>query len=196
MRSNERTTNIIIDRIADSYGHDIDQTYVARLKYDLVQKFVCPEDRILDVGCANGLHMRVLNTLCREIVGVDINDKMLELATAKFVDDDITNAHVKKMSATDLEFGDASFDLAYAFSVLLMVPDFKRAIEEIARVLKPGGFALLDVAGRYNLSQLYWNRFYRRQGHFGIHALAFSHIRNLLADCALELVEALASGRL
>jgi SAM-dependent methyltransferase len=54
-----------------------------------------------------------------------------------------------------LPFEDASFDAVCAFHMLYHLPDPARGVAEIARVLKPGGMALVATNGRGNLEQLF-----------------------------------------
>jgi SAM-dependent methyltransferase len=119
---------------------------------------------------------------------------MVELARQRLAEDNIGNASVHLASATALPFGDGSFDVACSFSTLLLIQNLDEAIAEIARVLAPGGTALLDVTGRLNLSQRHWRRWYREQGHFGLHALCYSQARTLLARHGLDIVESHALG--
>jgi ubiquinone/menaquinone biosynthesis C-methylase UbiE len=52
-------------------------------------------------------------------------------------------AELRVADAESLPFGDASFDLVYSHGVLHHTPDIGRAINEVHRVLKPGGTALV-----------------------------------------------------
>jgi SAM-dependent methyltransferase len=54
-------------------------------------------------------------------------------------------------SATALPFEDASFDTVYSFKVLPHVQDITEAMREVARVLRPGGRALLEFYNRHSL---------------------------------------------
>jgi SAM-dependent methyltransferase len=166
----------------------------ARLKYDLALKYLKPEDRVLDVGCANGIHMRLLASRCRHITGVDINDAMLEIARRTMAEAGIENATLKRCSASEIECDDESFDLTYAFSILQLVPEVDRALAEIVRVSRRGGVVLLDVAGRWNLSRVYWGRYFRSHGHFGIHSFTHHQITRKLEGAGLEIVEMHALG--
>ena len=51
-------------------------------------------------------------------------------------------------------FEDASFDVVYSFKVLAHVPDIERALEEVARVLAPGGTAILEFYNPKSLRYL------------------------------------------
>jgi ubiquinone/menaquinone biosynthesis C-methylase UbiE len=195
-RRDRAGSNAIHDRIADSYGYAVDDSLATQLKYRLVLRHAPPDARVLDVGCANGLHLRRIAASCREIVGIDINERMLELARSVIAADGLDNASVVRMDATDLEFADASFDVAYSFSTLLLVARAERAVAEIARVLRPGGIAVLDLAGRWNLSQRHWDRWYRTQGHPGIRSFTWPEAEALLRSIGLSVVEAPALGLL
>jgi len=52
---------------------------------------------------------------------------------------------VRREDVTALRFGDASFDAVASLDVLEHVPDYRRAVGEFARVLRPGGLLLLCV---------------------------------------------------
>ncbi len=53
------------------------------------------------------------------------------------------------MSIDDIKFPDNSFDVIIAIGILLLVPDDHKAIRELYRVLKPGGYAVLEDPIRY-----------------------------------------------
>jgi ubiquinone/menaquinone biosynthesis C-methylase UbiE len=192
--SAESGSNAIHDQIADTYGYAVDESLSAQLKYQLVLRHAPVGARVLDVGCANGLHLRKIAPHCRAIVGIDINARMLELARATLAADGIGNAEVAQMSATELTFADATFDAAYSFSTLLLITELEQAVAEMARVLRPGGIAVLDITGRWNLSQRHWDAWGRAQGHPGLRPLTWPQTTNLLASVGLEVVEAPALG--
>ena len=191
---NEQTSDRIHDALADSYVYATDLDTSGRLKVDLMRSYVRPTHEVLDVGAANGLHMRVVAPLCERVTGIDINEKMLERARERLRLDGIDNAELVKASATDLPFDDASFDVAYSYSTLILVPGLDAALDEIARVLRPGGVALLDITGRWNLSQRHWRRWYRREGHEVLNALTWPETTQALTSRGLEILEHHATG--
>jgi SAM-dependent methyltransferase len=88
---------------------------------------------VLDVGCGKGRFARVLlekNPAAR-IWGLDISQKML-----RHVPEGVNAA---AGSMTDLPFGDAVFDCVYATESLEHAVEIERAVDEMCRVLKPGG---------------------------------------------------------
>lgn len=192
----ELTSNRINDPLAGHYTRRFDSNYTQYLKFALLRQHVAPGDVCLDVGIANGVLAVPLAPLVREIHGVDISDAMLQACGRHLEEAGVTNVRLYKRSATDLGFPDASFDLVFSYSTLLLIPRPERAVAEAARVLRPGGIAILDVTGRYNLSAVYWGRYYRRQGHFGINAFSYGGITRLFASAGLEVEAAHASGLL
>ena len=94
--------------------------------------------RVLELGCGTGRILGPLGEIASEAVGVDFARGMVAQAKSRGLD-----ARHAELSA--LPFPDASFDLCCSFKVLPHVPDPRGAIEEAARVTKPGGHLLLEV---------------------------------------------------
>ncbi len=94
----------------------------------------------LDVGCGMGRWTRLLQEAGARVTGVDPTAEMLEAARRLSPALDY-----RRMSATALDLDDTSFDLVTSVTVLqhLRPEEQAQAVGEIARVLKPGGRALL-----------------------------------------------------
>lgn len=89
--------------------------------------------RYLEVGSGQGeLAARVQDELGADVVAIDLSERMVELARARGVDARVGDVQ-------DLPFGDAEFDCAVAAWMLYHVPDIDRALDELARVVRPGG---------------------------------------------------------
>jgi ubiquinone/menaquinone biosynthesis C-methylase UbiE len=107
---------------------------------DMELKIAAPYVRgveVLEAGCGTGLILKELATLATRAEGVDISEGMLEKARER-------GLTVHKASVTDLPFKDGSFDTVVSFKVLAHVPDLPKAIEEMARVTRPGGHLVLE----------------------------------------------------
>jgi phosphatidylethanolamine/phosphatidyl-N-methylethanolamine N-methyltransferase len=99
--------------------------------------------KILEVGVGTGLSLGYYSPTS-EVHGIDLSDDMLERARAKVARRRLN--HVKSleaMDATHLSFADASFDGVTAQFLITLVPQPERALDEMARVLKPGGEIVL-----------------------------------------------------
>ncbi len=104
--------------------------------------------RVLDVGCGKGRFARVLlernpgAILC----GLDISEAMLACAPA--------GVDVVSGSMTELPFAASAFDAVYATESLEHAVEIERAVDEMCRVLKPGGkLVIIDKNAEH------WGRF-------------------------------------
>jgi len=99
--------------------------------------------RILEVGVGTGISLPDYARTSR-LFGVDISEPMLRKAQERVVELSLSNVEgLAVMDATDLSFPDASFDVIVAQYVVTTVPDPEAALDEFARVLKPGGEIVL-----------------------------------------------------
>lgn len=102
-----------------------------------------PGGRVLDVGVGTGLELPMFTPATR-LVGVDLSEPMLRRAQERVARDRLGNVDgLVKMDAMKLAFPDASFDCAVAPYVLTVVPDPQATLDELARVVKPGGEIVL-----------------------------------------------------
>jgi phosphatidylethanolamine/phosphatidyl-N-methylethanolamine N-methyltransferase len=95
--------------------------------------------RVLEVGVGTGISLPLYSPHLR-IFGTDISEAMLNKAKRR-----VAQAHLKNieglavMDAEKLEFPDNSFDVVMAQYVVTAVPNPEAALDEFARVLRPGG---------------------------------------------------------
>jgi SAM-dependent methyltransferase len=97
-------------------------------------------ERYLDVGCGNGSFTLGLGKNFAEINGIDVEEDRLADFEQKIAERGITNTTIQRMSAEAMDFPDNHFDVITAIEVIEHIPDLESALDEIDRVLKPGGF--------------------------------------------------------
>lgn len=99
--------------------------------------------RVLDVGVGTGLELPMFTDNVR-VTGVDLSEPMLEVARKRVKDKGITNVETLiAMDAMNIAFPDGEFDAAVAPYVLTTVPDPVRLLDEMIRIVKPGGEIVL-----------------------------------------------------
>ena len=108
-------------------------------------------DQVLDVACGTGLvSFRVLEAVGDggRVVGTDISDKMVEMARAFASERGEGRARFEQMDAEELALEDGQFDVALCALGLMYMPDPRRALEEMRRVLRARGRAVAAVWGQ------------------------------------------------
>lgn len=147
--------NIIAERYISLYGDKVSLSENACVAKFLTNHLDIGRDAlVLDLGCGGGLGLELLNNI-DGYVGIDIAPKMIELAKAQhkkgvFLEGDMEN----------LEFEEGSFD--YVISIFGSFSHSacpEKVVEEIMRVLKPGGKILIMTYSRFALANLVKNLF-------------------------------------
>lgn len=109
-------------------------------------------DRVLDLATGTGLNLPHLRELVGDegrVTGVDLTPAMLDIARAQIERHGWKNVEVREADAANLPFPEASFDKVICAFALNIIPDYVRAIEEVKRVLLPGGrFVSLEMEAK------------------------------------------------
>lgn len=134
------------DRIAEHYDqHYALETTPSQEKIDLLLS-LAQGGRVLDVGCGTGMMAGALAAKGLSVTAIDSSPEMIRRVRAR-EDSDAIESAVCDITEDPVEGG---FDLAYAlFEVLIMVGDRRaqaRALENLARSVRPGGKLLLEVS--------------------------------------------------
>ncbi|MGH9458945.1 MAG: class I SAM-dependent methyltransferase, partial [Thermoanaerobaculia bacterium] len=100
--------------------------------------------RCLDAGCGGGRNSVAMARLgASEVVGIDVGEEGIRNAQERA--SGLPNVRFQVGSLLDLPFADASFDLVWCAGVLMHTADEERALDELVRVLRPGGYLYLLV---------------------------------------------------
>jgi len=95
--------------------------------------------RVLEVGVGTGISLPLYASNVR-IFGTDISEAMLKKAKQRVAESRLKNIEgLAVMDAEKLEFPDDSFDVVMAQYVVTAVPNPEAALDEFARVVRPGG---------------------------------------------------------
>ena len=127
-----------------------------------------PGERVLEIGCGLGTDGRRFAQGGANYVGCDLSLRSLELARKGFEAYGLPGQFVS-VDGENLPFEDGSFDVVYSHGVLHHIPDTQRAIDEVRRVLRKDGKAIIMLyalesfgftvgAQTYGRARLEWAR--------------------------------------
>lgn len=103
-----------------------------------------PIDDVLVVGCGSGTEAAFLaDFFSADVIGIDLGGDFDPVAAER--------ADLRVMDATELELADDSVDLIYSFHALEHIDDPAKALDEMRRVLRPGGWYCIGTPNRSRL---------------------------------------------
>ncbi|MHB8482345.1 MAG: class I SAM-dependent methyltransferase, partial [Nitrospiria bacterium] len=110
---------------------------------------------LLDVGCGSGVQTAVLAGHADKVTGIDIAEEFLEVAKKRCAK--LSNVHFQIENACQLPFPNHSFDGIVSYGDVLshIIEGYDRALSEMARVVKPGGWITFEVDNKWNIGMLY-----------------------------------------
>jgi ubiquinone/menaquinone biosynthesis C-methylase UbiE len=153
-----------------------------------IGRYLAPraEQRLLEVGCGRGWLTARMQERCPLTYGVDVNPKSIQHGVAK---------QLSVMDAVELRFEDEQFDHVYSFHAIEHIVNAQGALDEMRRVLVPGGRILLvypaePVRGLYAMPGAwigFGNPLLARRLH--VHRFTPRRIRHLAVRAGLTHVE-------
>ena len=178
--------SIYVEKLFDEYAESFEKALVNELSYDAPEKLFkllkqyLPIKRIrnvLDFGCGTGLMGAYLREYCRNLVGIDISQKMLEIAARKNIYDRLEKIDIGEyLSASDLHY-----DLISATDVFIYVGDLDEIFLKIKENTKqPVWFVFctehneastfkLEKSGRFSHPKRYIDSLCNKYGYSVIH---------------------------
>jgi phosphatidylethanolamine/phosphatidyl-N-methylethanolamine N-methyltransferase len=137
----QRASDAAYDRWAPVYDFIFDLPFEPgrRAAADAAAEAAGHNGEILVVGVGTGLELPMLPRNVR-VTGVDLSRPMLDVARRRVAREGLDQVQaLHQMDAQALALDDASFDVALAPYVMSVVPDPERALDEMWRVVRPGG---------------------------------------------------------
>jgi SAM-dependent methyltransferase len=155
----------------------------ANLRFLDAAAIVAPGQHVLEIGSGAGSLLRRLRASGVDAVGVETSADRIEESRAVH-----GSLPIRQVSGTALPFPDRSFDVVLSFDVFEHIPDSDAHLAEVRRVLRPGGWYLLQTPNKWTnavFETLRWRSFSRwKTDHCSLHS--YAQLRRRLARAGFE----------
>ena len=116
---------------------------------------------VLEIGCGRGVGTEIIFASfgATKVHAFDIDPDMVKLACNRLANYPPERLKLYVGDATAIEDSDESFDAVFDFGIIHHVPEWKRAVAEVARVLKPGGQFFFEEVTNHALNRWWYRTF-------------------------------------
>lgn len=115
--------------------------------------------RVLEIGCGAGLVSSHLAMAGAKLTSVDLTDQAIEITKERFKLKQL-ESDIRSMNAEEMDFKDNTFDFVISWGVIHHSGNMQNILDEIYRVLKPGGKVYLMVYNKKSLRSLVFAPFW------------------------------------
>lgn len=144
------------------------------------------QERVLDIGCGDGIHTLLIGRKVGHITGIDINADFVAIARSYAarmgtrVKADFLDQPLEKIG-----FPDNHFDAIFSICVIEHIDNYQEVLQECLRILKPGGKILFTVDTLENISDPDLVQKHR-QAHHVVQYFRPDTLDSLLADIGFQ----------
>jgi ubiquinone/menaquinone biosynthesis C-methylase UbiE len=135
------------EECAEAYDRALTDTDMRAAERALYLSNVHRGVRLLDIGAGPGALSIAAARLGADVLAVDYSRAMVALLERKAAALRLSNLQTRLMDGMALDLDDESFDVACSALGVMLFPDRTKGLQEMARVLKPGGSGVMVVLG-------------------------------------------------
>lgn len=157
------------ERVIEEHYQSSEQAYLIYLfhvaTYNFCKRYISAK-KVLDYGCGSGYGTASVSDDCASIVGIDISADAIAYAKSHYQAANLSYQVIANADDAPLPFPDAFFDVVLSFQVIEHIEDVRAYLQEIKRVLTPGGVAIIatpDRSGRLLPFQKPWNMWHVKE---------------------------------
>lgn len=116
--------------------------------------------KVLDAGCGPGTYTQVLADNGYKVCGIDFSKEMIKIAKKR---DNLHMITYRQSDIYNLPFPNNHFDMVICIGVFQTVQNYKKALTELYRLIKPGGIFYLNTLNQNSIKNLLANHFLKNK---------------------------------
>ena len=151
-----RTANQALERTDIFSSDDFFQNKLHLQRYEFSLEQIKKNTAVLEVGTGLGVFSKMLNSHAARYAGIEVDEVACKQAQLRVGDESL----IKHADAHQLPYPSASFDVVVCLEVLEHLRNYRQALAEIRRVLKPSGKLIASIPYRKRGGSGYTNPFY------------------------------------
>jgi 2-polyprenyl-3-methyl-5-hydroxy-6-metoxy-1,4-benzoquinol methylase len=136
-------------------------------RYKSAQALV-KDKTVLDIACGSGYGSHLLSKVAKKVYGVDIDEDTVRYAKEHY---GAKNIDYKTGDGINIPIEKNSVDVVVTFETIEHIPDYKKFIAEVKRVLKPDGLAIVSTPNDLEFAE---------GNHFHVHEFQYDELVYLL----------------
>ena len=131
-----------------------DNEHFYNMAFDFIAKsFGAPQGAtVLDAGCGSCAKSKNLADRGFQVLGTDLSEPALEMARKSLMGTKYENSiQLQQQNLTAITLDDNSIDYLVCWGVLMHIPEIDKAIAELSRIVKPGGYIAISEGNMKSL---------------------------------------------
>lgn len=160
---------------------------LSELRFSWLHQYAEQAD-VLDVGCGAGDYLIPILDQVRSAVGLDFSSTMLQ-GFRENLETLPKHLQLLEADAREIPLDDQSIDFAFSYTALYHIPEVEKAIQEINRVLRPGGHAVLEFGNLHSINTIICNYNHKHWGWAKPYHISYRQMLGLLRENHLQIID-------
>jgi ubiquinone/menaquinone biosynthesis C-methylase UbiE len=180
---NYSNENYRIDKVLFPYDKNI-----INIRFSLIEKWGFDKD-VLDLCCGSGSYLIPVLNQVKTAVGVDFSSNSLSEFKNNLQGANPENLILIQSDAQQMPIKDNSVDFIYSYSALYTIPNVASVIFEVSRLLRPGGYASLELGNFYSINTPVCMVHHKKRGWAKPYFIPVPKMYQYFHDMGLEVIE-------
>lgn len=161
---------------------------IIKLRFSYIKNYGVGKE-VLDLCCGTGSYLIPVLDRVKNAVGVDFSSTMLAGFKKDLHGKIPSHLKIIEADARDLTLHNNSIDFVFSYTSLYTVPDVELVIKEVARVLRPGGHAVLELGNLWSLNFLVSMVQYKKSGWCKPFFVSYNNMHRYFKDAGLDVIK-------